>query len=207
MGHTNPLENTESQENMPTELQVLKARADAMGIKYSNSIGLETLRKKIEDKMNGTEEGDETQANVAGPNPLVTESEPVFTGKKLTLTQYLKQEAEKLVRIRITCMDPKKADLPGEFFTVANEHLGTVRKYVPFGEATANGYHVPKCIYDVLKEREFLHIQTRTVNGQIETKTRYIKEFAIEVLPQLTKAELAELATDQRATGRLEGDD
>lgn len=217
----NPLNDQDQDDDLeqPTELQLLKQRADAMGITYSNNIGVEALKKKIADKMEGTsEEKPVVVPTDAQPNPLVqketqgnsNEAAPEQAQPKmLTLRQHLKQEAEKLVRIRITCMDPKKADLPGEVFTVANEYIGTVRKYVPFGEATDNGYHVPYCIYEFLKAREFLQITSKPnpVTKQIDTRHRYVKEFAIEVLPPLSKEELADLAADQRATGRLDGED
>ena len=215
----NPLvEENESEENQeqPTELQLLKQRADAMGITYSNNIGVDALKKKINDKMEGTEVNEVTKPQDSQPNPLAQTSEKEVQGndnvaaqpqeaKPVSLRDHLLKDAMKLVRIRISCMDPKKADLPGEFFTVANEYIGTVRKYVPFGEATDAGYHVPNCIYEMLKERQFLQITTKRhpVTGQIEVKNRYMKEFAIEVLPQLTPEELADLAADQRATGRL----
>ena len=220
----NPLTQPDELE-IPDELTMLKQRATMMGITFSNNIGVDSLKKKIEDKMNDVPETSEAPAPLVDPAPAaVTEKqdnpveptpvaallaqaeEPV---KKLSLRQYLLQEATKLVRIRISCMDTKKPDLLGEFFTVANEYIGTIRKYVPFGEQTDGGYHVPYCIYEMLKAREFLHIQTVThpVTKAITTKTRYIKEFAIEVLPPLTPAELKQLAADQTASGRLEDRD
>ena len=39
-------------------------------------------------------------------------------------------------------LDPKKKDLPGEVVTFANEYLGTVRVFVPFGEQTEDGWHI-----------------------------------------------------------------
>lgn len=209
MNINNPLDQQEPEEKLPSELEVLKTRATAMGIVFSNNIGVEALKKKINDKM----EGNDTPEETAPAAPAVAQANPL-TGAPAnapvkSLRQHLMAQAMKLVRIRISCMDPKKNDLPGEFFTVANEYIGTVRKYVPFGEQTDGGYHVPQCIYDFLKSREFLAIQTKThpVTKQIETRTRYVKEFAIEVLPQLTEEELEKLAADQRATGRLEDRD
>jgi hypothetical protein len=109
----------------------------------------------------------------------------------------------KLVRLRITNLDPKKKDLPGEIITVANRYLGTVRKYIPFGEVTDNGYHVPYCIYTELQSRQFLNIRTikdqRTGTNRIETTLA--REFALEILPPLTKEELDRLATSQIAAG------
>ncbi|MNF31598.1 hypothetical protein D3C84_123650 [compost metagenome] len=210
MSDTNPLDQQDDLE-LPSELDMLKQRATMMGIVFSNNIGLDTLKKKIDEKMNETPETAEAPAALVAP--AVTEA-PVAEAaqapvKVLSLRQHLLNEATKLVRIRISCMDPKKQDLPGEFFTVANEFIGTVRKYVPFGEATDGGYHVPACILEMLKTREFLHIRTVThpVTKEISTKTRYVKEFAIEILPPLTPAELKALAADQSASGRLEDRD
>lgn len=188
-------------DNLPDELSVLKQRATMMGIQFSNNIGLETLRKKIEDKMEGRAEAD------AAPqiNPLAgeTTAQPV---KRKTLRQKLYDEQMKLVRIRVTNLDPKKKNLPGEVITVANEHLGTVRKFVPFGEVTDDGYHVPYCIYRFMEKRKFLNIRIvkdrRT--GQERVESNWVKEFALEVLPQLTPQQIANLKTAQIAAGSVD---
>lgn len=206
----NPGDISSNEPSTPDELTLLKQQATLMGISFSNNIKVETLRAKIAAKMEGEEDNTDEEGNAINqPNPLAGTAAPTAKPAKRTptLAEHLRKDAMKLVRIRIACMDPKKQDLPGEIFTVANEFLGTVKKYVPFGEQTDNGYHVPHCIYELLKNREFLHIQTRTVNGQIETKTRWVKEFSIEVLPPLSDEEIQALAQDQRATGRLEGED
>ena len=211
MSEVNPL-NQEPQ--TPDELTLLKQQAALMGIAHSNNIGVDALRKKIaakmEDEVDTTdEEGNEVAS--AQPNPLTGDAlaaQPEAPVKTKTLSQFLQDEAMKLVRVRISCMDPKKQDLEGEIFTVANEYIGTVKKHVPFGEKTDNGYHIPQCILDFLRSRKFLSITSKTgPNGQIETKTRWVAEFAIEVLEPLTESELRALAADQRATGRLEGED
>lgn len=185
------------------QLKLLKKRADQIGVKYSNNIGLETLAERINNKLEGKEQKPEEEAP---PPPLV---KPEDAGKPApkTLREKLVQENMKLVRIRITCLDPKKKEWPGEIITVANEYLGTVRKYVPFGEATEEGYHVPYCIYKYLKARKFLNIRTykdRKNQNQIKVESNWVPEFAIEVLPQLTKEELAKLAAAQSAAGGLD---
>ena len=195
------LEDQNIGDNLPDELTMLKQRASMMGIQFSNNIGLETLRKKIEDKMEGRADSD------AAPqiNPLAgeTTAQPV---KRKTLRQKLYDEQMKLVRIRVTNLDPKKKDLPGEVITVANEHLGTVRKFVPFGEVTDDGYHVPYCIYRFMEKRKFLNIRTvkdrRT--GVERVESNWVKEFALEVLPQLTPQQIANLRTAQIAAGSVD---
>lgn len=194
----------ETQTTTQDELTVLKARAAQMGITHSNNITVETLRKKIDDHMEGKPQP-ESQIN-----PFDEDS----TGVKRKLTKQelrkeLMDENMKLVRIRVANLDPKKKDLPGEILTVANEYIGTVKKYVPFGEATDNGYHVPYCIYKMMKGRQFLQISTKRDRrtGTNKTTTRYVSEFAIEVLEPLTEKELKDLATAQAASGSLRNEE
>lgn len=194
--------------NEQVELDALKERASLMGIKFSNNIGVETLRKKISDKMAGiTEDSGDADVGAEGgqENPLESEEDksPVDKMSPMELRTYLQRECMKLIRCRITNLDPKKKDLNGEIFTVANEFIGNVTKYVPYGEASHEGYHLPKVLYDELESRRFLSIRTvkDPVTKQERVETTYAKEFAIEVLPQLTKGELAKLAAAQKAAG------
>ena len=177
------------------ELSLLKGRAKLMGLKFSNNISLETLREKVLAKQKGDVIVDETKEEqeeevVAKVNPLASagsaaEAEPV---KKLSLREYMIQTQMKLIRLRIQNLDPKKKDLPGEIFSVSNEFLGTVKKYVPYGEASDDGYHVPYCIYTELETRRFQNIRTYTdkITKQIKIETSWTREFSIEVLEPLT---------------------
>lgn len=191
----------------------LKLIADQMGITYSNNITVEKLKEKIQEKRDAINNASApaTSSQIDGSasgsqvNPLASPNAEELPEKPLSLRQHLQQEQMKLVRCRITCMDPKKADLTGEIFTVANEYLGTVRKFVPFGEITDNGYHIPYCIYQMMLAREFLQIRTvKKSGGRTETKTAYVREFSIEVLPDLTKAELAALGNMQASRGDVD---
>lgn len=112
----------------------------------------------------------------------------------------------RLVRCRITNMDPKKKDLHGEVITVGNELLGTIKKFIPFGEATDNGYHVPLILFQQLQSRRFLHVKTTRDprNGRINVHTSWQKEFALEVLDPLTKEEITDLKQAQIAAGSLD---
>lgn len=126
--------------------------------------------------------------------------------RKLSLRQHLHNEQMKLVRVRIQNLDPKKKDLPGEIFTFANEYLGTVRKYIPYGEVTDDGWHIPYCIYQELKERKFLNISTTKDrrSGHIHTRQAWAREFSLEVLEPLSDVERNRLAVAQAAAGSLE---
>lgn len=185
---TNQAEDTEV---ATTELDMLKDRARLMGISFSNNIKLDTLRERINDKLAGDEQAEEVAEVVSA---------------KRTLREELLESQMKLVRVRVANLDPKKKDLPGEVFTIANEYIGTVKKFVPYGEATDDGYHLPFCIYTDLESRRFQNIRIirdrRT--GSTRTETTWQKEFALELLPQLTTEELAALAQAQQAAGSIE---
>lgn len=180
------------------ELTLLKQRATMLGVSYGNNISVATLKAKIEAKMAGDEEN---AASTQGTNALGDDTEEKQETQH-EFRQRLMNEQMKLVRLRITNLDPKKKDLPGEIITVANKFIGTVRKFVPYGEQTENGYHVPWCIYQVLDSRKFLNVRTRKgKNGIPVIEQNWAREFALEVLDPLTEAELAELAKAQIAAG------
>lgn len=187
------------------ELTLLKERAKVMGIPFSNNISLETLRKRVADKMEGKDEapgvnaltGDPEIAQAMAAKPLNQKANAVALRKLM----YAKQMRQ--VRVRITNMDPKKKDLPGEIWTVANEYLGTVRKFVPYGEQTDDGFHIPYCLYRLLDSKRFLHIRDvkdRTT-GIVRQDKVWAKEFSLDVLPTLTQGELDRLAAAQAAAG------
>lgn len=187
-----------------TELDMLKDRARVMGIVFSNNIGVEALKKKIQDKMDGTVEPEAQAGPVVEDNPLGAPAAEVQRPlTKMEMRQKIKADAMKLVRVRITNMDPKKKDLEGEILTVANEYIGNVKMYVPYGEQTEDGWHVPQCIFDMLQERVYLQI--RTVKDRHTKKERtitaYVKEFGLHVMPQLTQDELDQIAAAQAASG------
>lgn len=194
------------------EMSILKQRAKLLGITHSNNISLETLRAKVKEKMESSqgsssddaeEEEAEAEQEEAQPelNPLEGDTAGKAPAKTLSKRDRIRREAMALVRCRITNLDPKKKDLPGEIFCVGNKFIGTVKKFIPYGEVTDDGYHIPKVLFDELESRKFLHIQTskNKQNGQIQVKTSYAKEFAIEVLPMLTPEQLAKLAAAQLA--------
>lgn len=197
----------EEQAQQPSELDMLKSRAKLMGITFSNNIGLDALKTKIEEHKQASETKAQTQA-LAQTNeqqPEVQTENQEKKAKTLSLRAHLQKEKMKLVRLRITNLDPKKKDLPGEILTIGNEYLGTVRKFVPFGEATDNGYHVPYCLYEMMRDRKFLSIKTRKgPKGQTIVEQQMVREFALEILPPLTEAELARLSAAQLSAGGIE---
>ena len=119
---------------------------------------------------------------------------------KMPNRREMKKEQLKLVRVRITCMNPTKKEWEGEIVTVSNALVGTVKKYIPF--SAEDGWHVPQIILNFLKEREYQHFYiAKDDRGNKVPKGKNMKEFAIEVLPPLTKKELEDLANRQAMAG------
>lgn len=170
------------------ELAALKSRADMMGISYHPSIGLEKLREKVNAAIEGKAEKTEDDKPVTVVDPSAeTEAQR---------NQRLKREAAKLVRIRVSCMNPAKKEWEGEIFSIGNAVVGSFTKYVPFN--TEDGWHVPHMMYQMIKDRECQVFYTVTDSrGNKTRKGKLIKEFNVEVLPPLTQEELHDLAQRQ----------
>lgn len=194
------------------ERRVLFERAKTLGIKHSPNIGIETLRQKIAEALQASE----PVALLEDPDEVVEEEEREEPKRKSVrktkdeeyneLRRKVVAEATKLIRIRLTCMDPSKKDLHGEIFTIANKYMGTIRKYVPYTEAAAEGWHVPQCIYDHLKSMRFQTVRVvKAPNGRERIIPSDAPAFAIEVLPSLTEPQLKQLALKQAASaGQIE---
>ena len=167
----------------PSEKETLLARAKMLGLTgLSPNIGVATLRKKIAEAL---EPAVDTSSS--------TESEEAERMRQI-------RDLTKLVRIRLTCMNPEKAQWEGDIYTFINKHVGQVSKYIPFNPAFyENGYHVPQCIVDILKDKKAVIFRTKKV-GELETSEAIqINEFNIEILEPLTKEEMKELARKQAA--------
>ena len=167
---------------MPDELTALKARADLIGVKYHPSISLDKLREKV----NAAVEGDKP----AAPAPVAEEE---TDGQRRSRK---KREANELVRIRLTCMNPAKKEWEGEIITAGNSTVGTFKKFIPFN--APEGWHVPRIIYNQLVQRECqIFMTARDSQGRATRKGKVIKEFAVEVLPALAQDDLDEMARRQ----------
>lgn len=183
-----------------SELETLKKRADQMGITYAANIGVESLREKVNAAINAAQAQEQSKQETEKRTAPADEATPV---ESIYEQQY--RDLMKLVRIRISCLNPIKANVPGEFVTFVNGVLGKVTKYIPFGEASDNGYHVPQCIVNELQDRKFLQLkETKSRFGTTSVEKRMVNEFSIEILPPLTEEELNELKARQHASGTIE---
>jgi len=199
---------TETELPVADEREVLKARADMLGLTYHPSIGIEKLREKIAAALaadgSPKPEADAPVAAAPASAPAAAPVPAVETDGQRR--RRLKNEALKLVRIRISCMNPAKKEWQGELFTVGNSAVGSITKYVPF--EAEDGYHVPFILYQALLAREcqvFVNAKQEIAGRTVTVrKGKLIREFAIEVLPQLTEEELKDLALRQAANRSID---
>ena len=194
--------------------------AEAMGLKFSGNTGLDTLKAKMLASLEGPEASDPLGDNE--PMEEIQIAVKPVSGK-LTISQLLKMDANKeedpmirrrivrakalrLSRVRIVNMDPSDAAVPGMLLSVQNKYTGKVQKYVPFGEESENGYHVPEILLDWLRAQTYA-LRKEIKGGKIgikQYKTSQVKKFTIEILEPLTKDELAAMALRQAAAGAID---
>lgn len=196
---------------IPSELDSLKKRAELMGIKFHPSIGLDSLRDKIngavasEGPVEQEEELVSTMPSLAAAveaeqapaaaDPVAELPKPKAPETKDEKRNRLRREATKLVRIRITCMNPAKKKWGGDMFCVSNKNFGNIQRYVPF----ERDWHVEAVLLDMIRERQYLTFDSRKtkVSGIEVKEPRYVPEFAIAILDPLTPAQLKDLAQRQ----------
>jgi hypothetical protein len=193
------------------ELTLLRQRADLMGIKYHPNIGVDKLKEKIayqqEEIANNaaspkaTDESDSQEEQDALNNNMdISEAKkdaPIThetTGQRRVR---LRREATKLVRVRVTNMNPLKSALKGEIFSVGNAQIGFIKKFVPFN--AEQGWHIPQIILTHIQNKKFLTHYEANIGGKKIKKHRLVPEYAVEILPPLTAEELKDLAQRQLA--------
>lgn len=182
-----------SPEEAAAELDALKAKADALEVKYHPSIKADKLREKIKARQ-AELEVENAQKAATQNTPINNPAAQAQAVAKDTAETKARKEALKLVRCRITCMDPLKKEYPGEIFCAGNSLVGTVKKYVPY----ETEWHVPQIILNMIQRRQYqTFVTVKTPGGGKTKKGKLVKAYAVEVLPPLTPAELKELKQRQ----------
>jgi hypothetical protein len=191
--------NDELEQQQPTEvafdeLAALKTRADLMGIKYHPSTGIDKLKAKIDLQLAGTKE---SEVEIKSTKQKISNKD-FLTHKEYVDLEFKRRKAtaSKLVRARVTCMNPAKKEWDGEIISVGSAKIGTFKKFVKFN--TEDGWHIPNIIYEYMKDRKCsIFFTEKNHVGQKIRKAKLVNEFNIEVLPPLTKDELKALAQRQ----------
>jgi len=200
------------------EIILLKQRADVMGLSYHHRAGLKKLKALVEAGITPPKEEPALEPveakQVVEVKPKVTPTNaPKMVRHKLNgqtvigdpsqkhesraqRVARLRKEANKLIRVNISCMNKHKSEWEGEIYTVSNSVIGTIKKFVPFtGE---NGFHVPAIILQAMQEKEYQNFKTVTDRRGNKVRRGFIeKELSIEILPPLTSVQMKDLAAQQ----------
>ena len=174
--------------NGKSELDILKAQADRMGISYKANISLTTLKAKIQLVQDG--------------ESLDPEASRVDTTAQEDKAAEVYQEAMKLVRVQITPLDTNKAtNYDCDFFTAGNSIVGNVTRNIPFGRP----WHVEQILVNAIKEKTYQQFTTKkNAQGADVVTKRNVPAYSVVELPPLTAQELKDLADLQARTNALE---
>lgn len=221
------------QVQIATSIEPLRKLAKSLNVSFSGNTGLETLREKIlgvlknfaesnpahrrqfdEPDLSGSsaDEDDEIEVYTPRPKPKTPTTEdllqmnPEEIEDKNLRRQVIRAQALRLVRVKIQNLDPNDSALSGAIISLQNKYTGKVAKYVPFGEESENGYHIPWMMYEHLKQWKFpLRKEVKGGRFGVKTyKTVMVPKFNVELLPPLTVEELQELAKHQRASQSID---
>jgi len=203
---------TNSDQNAVTTeaaLDELKKKATKLEVPFHPNIGYEALKKRIEtyippNPAPNEEELLEAVKVAATATPAVAEDPNAWRSMTpAQKRQHLIKEATKLVRVRVTCMNPDKKEWEGEVFTASNSIIPTQKKFVPFN--AENGWHVPQIILNMIKERQCQVFKTvKGPRGEKIRKGVLVPEFSVEILDALTQNDLNDLAKTQAVANNLD---
>lgn len=197
-------------ESEKLERKELMQKLRELNIKFSPNSGIDTLRAKYEAAFNSGSNtsaasisGSSSESTVLSGSEENTSMKSEIINPKSAFEKAW-QENMKLIRCSIRNNNPNKEGMHGEIITFANPIIGKVSKYVPWDEA-GNSYHIPVCIYKILKRRKYLSINSRVDrnSGRIIVERTFKPEFTLEILPPLTTEELNELKKRQLARTQL----
>ena len=196
----------EIQEQITSEIDSLKAKADIMGITYHPNIGVDKLKAKIQAKTDPEPEPESNIEDLAYAEEIETIEEAEAAAGLTTYTKNAKltamemknkrkQNALRLVRVRVTNMNPVKGALKGEILSAGNASIGFVKKYIPYN--AEQGWHVPNILLQVMKDKKFMsHYEVKVGNKKVK-RNRLVPEYAIEIMEPLTGKEINDLRQRQ----------
>ena len=169
-----------------TERELLKERADLMGLSYANNITTDKLKELV----NGEIEPKKEQKAVKA------------TGKELSKEDLdriqvanLQKRMSKRRRIILSCNDPQMKEWQSTpYLSISNSVVSLPTITVPFNVE----WHVPQAYYDLLKEQTCgIPVKSKDAKGRTITIRKTIKRYNVQDLPDLTLEELDELKQAQ----------
>ena len=182
--------------------KLVREQGKIMGLKFAPNASLDTMVSELKAAR-------ELILSDPTPAPALAGTESSQEAKAFEAQKELRLDLLRLVRIKISCLNPAKSDLPGEILTVHNDVVGTIKKFVPYNEA-GEAYHVPNILLKMLQRKQFLQIKDPPKGSRAPATKRLVKEYSIEVLSPLTEKELEALRKAQNAAAAAsssEGDE
>ena len=162
-----------------SELDSLRAEAHALGLKPLSNASAAIIRAMLEGYKAAQEVANSSASSIEGYPDI---PEPALDSR---------QEALRLVRVRVLCRDAEAARNKGVIIRGGNSETGLVQKYIPFGE----NWHVPVILLNIMKEAELMQVNdTDPKNVRFESVPLY----DILELPPLTEAEYLKLQEAQK---------
>lgn len=166
-----------------SERDLLKDKADLLGISYASNISTDKLRELV-NKANEPLEVTEPKQEKASAN-TTNEVDPVAIRLELT----------KKVRVLITCNDPLMKDYDTTpYYSFSNSTLTLPSITVPLGVE----WHIPNAYVGMLQAMECkIPVKSKDEKGRPITIRRTVKKYNVNILPPLTPKELEELKQAQ----------
>ena len=172
-------------------LEKLKKEADMYGISHNHKSTVKSLTKKIRAFQEASDTGIVEEKKVSSSDELEEKRRKALI-----------QSARKLVRVEITCNDPKIRVRGQIFRSVSNKYV-SVRKVIPLEQPT----HVPELILNNLKESKYLTFVKKTVKGGETSVAKEVPTYNIRELDPLSKEQLERIAVRQQADSAIGDDD
>lgn len=167
---------------VPTPRELLKEKADLLGVEYKPNISDAKLLELIEDKMKPTSvEVEKPKAKAERTDEEVVQDTIAEQRKAMT----------KLRRVIISCNDPQMKEYESTpFYSISNSVITLPKITVPLNVE----WHIPQAYYDLLKDMTCgIPVKGKDGKGRTVTVRKEIKKYNIQDLPDLTPEELQEL--------------
>lgn len=114
-----------------------------------------------------------------------------------------RKEAQRLVRVRVTNMDPTKKDHTGQIFGFSNSVVGTLQKFVPFD--VDQGFHIPQVLVNVIRSGKYRVTKHRKgLRGNDIPYSVELPSFSVEILDALSASDLEAIKTRQESLALID---
>lgn len=175
------MENLETKTEVKSERDLLKEKADLLGIEYAGNISTDKLRELV-NKVNE-------------PSEVITSIKTGTVEPEVDELTKIRLDLSQKIRVLVTCNDPLMKDYDTTpYYSFSNSSITLPTITVPLGVE----WHIPKAYVGMLQAMECkMPVKTKDEKGRTITTRRTIKKYNVNILPPLTPKELEELKQAQ----------